>query len=63
MVGGERGLSTRFPRFLRVREDKGVEEATEAGELAEMFWKQEGRGRGAKVEGEVVGEVEEEEEG
>lgn len=61
LVGGERGLSTRFPRFLRVREDKGVEEATEAGELAEMFWKQEGRGRGAKVDGEVVGEGEEEE--
>ncbi|EDU49163.1 DNA ligase 1 [Pyrenophora tritici-repentis Pt-1C-BFP] len=44
LVSGERGLSTRFPRFLRVRADKGVEEATEAGELAELYWKQEAKG-------------------
>ncbi|CAI6338858.1 unnamed protein product [Periconia digitata] len=43
LVSEERGLSTRFPRFLKVREDKSVEEATEAGELADMFRKQEMR--------------------
>ncbi|PVH92962.1 ATP-dependent DNA ligase [Periconia macrospinosa] len=43
LVSEERGLSTRFPRFLRVREDKGIEEATEAEELADMFRKQEAR--------------------
>ncbi|KAF2752223.1 DNA ligase-like protein I [Sporormia fimetaria CBS 119925] len=41
LVSEERGLSTRFPRFLRVREDKGIEEATEAGQLANLYWKQE----------------------
>jgi DNA ligase-1 len=43
LVSEERGLSTRFPRFLRVREDKSVEEATEAAELASMWRKQEAR--------------------
>ncbi|CBX98258.1 similar to DNA ligase I [Plenodomus lingam JN3] len=44
LVSEERGLSTRFPRFLRVREDKGIEEATEAHELADLYWKQEAKG-------------------
>ncbi|KAF2241978.1 ATP-dependent DNA ligase [Trematosphaeria pertusa] len=43
LVSEERGLSTRFPRFLRVREDKGIDEATEAEELAAMYRKQEAR--------------------
>ncbi|KAF1956664.1 ATP-dependent DNA ligase [Byssothecium circinans] len=43
LVSEERGLSTRFPRFLRVREDKSIEEATEAEELAAMYRKQEAR--------------------
>ncbi|KAF2129902.1 ATP-dependent DNA ligase [Dothidotthia symphoricarpi CBS 119687] len=43
LVSDERGLSTRFPRFLRVREDKSLEEATEAGELADLYWKQEAK--------------------
>jgi DNA ligase-1 len=43
LVSGERGLSTRFPRFLRVREDKGIEEATEAQELADLYGKQEAK--------------------
>jgi len=28
LVSEERGLSMRFPRFLKVREDKGIEEAS-----------------------------------
>ncbi|KAH6637703.1 hypothetical protein C7974DRAFT_390069 [Boeremia exigua] len=43
LVSEERGLSTRFPRFLRVRDDKGIEEATEAEELAVLYRKQEAR--------------------
>jgi DNA ligase-1 len=43
LVSEERGLSTRFPRFLRVREDKGIDEATEAEELADLYRKQESR--------------------
>ncbi|KAJ4300671.1 hypothetical protein N0V90_002758 [Kalmusia sp. IMI 367209] len=43
LVSEERGLSTRFPRFLKVREDKGIDEATEAGELADLYRKQEAR--------------------
>ncbi|KAF3047487.1 hypothetical protein E8E12_008616 [Didymella heteroderae] len=43
LVSEERGLSTRFPRFLRVREDKSIEEATEAEELAVLYRKQEAR--------------------
>jgi DNA ligase-1 len=60
LVSEERGLSTRFPRFLRVRGDKGVEEATEAEELAGLWRKQEskvvrkedGEGNGVGVEDE-----------
>ena len=61
LVGGEdgRGLSLRFPRFLRVREDKGIEEATDEEELAGLWWKQEAVGEvkgegGEKVEKERV---------
>ncbi|KAI8939566.1 hypothetical protein NX059_003330 [Plenodomus lindquistii] len=43
LVSEERGLSTRFPRFLRVREDKGIEEATEAEQLADLYRKQEAK--------------------
>ena len=56
LISEERGLSTRFPRFLKVREDKSIEEATEAAELATLYRKQE-----AKVVKKDVG-VEEEDE-
>lgn len=44
LVSEERGLSLRFPRFLRVRLDKGVEEASTVGFLAGLWWKQGERG-------------------
>jgi DNA ligase-1 len=40
LVSDERGLSLRFPRFLRVREDKGVEDASTEEFLADLWWKQ-----------------------
>ena len=36
-VDCQRGLSLRFPRFLRVRDDKGVEDATPADTIADLF--------------------------
>ncbi|KAL1582247.1 hypothetical protein WHR41_09110 [Cladosporium halotolerans] len=43
LVSEERGLSLRFPRFLRVREDKGLEEASSNEFLAGLWRKQEAR--------------------
>ncbi|KAJ9616564.1 hypothetical protein H2200_000283 [Cladophialophora chaetospira] len=43
LVSEERGLSMRFPRFLKVREDKGIEEASTSDFLAGLYRKQEGR--------------------
>ena len=39
LVSEERGLSMRFPRFIKVREDKGVDEASTGKELATMWEK------------------------
>lgn len=36
-VDSQRGLSLRFPRFLRVRDDKGIEDATPAETIADLF--------------------------
>lgn len=43
LVSEERGLSLRFPRFLRVREDKGIEEASTTDFLAQLYRKQEAK--------------------
>ena len=43
LVDDERGLSMRFPRFLKIREDKGIEEASTSDFLAELWRKQEAR--------------------
>ncbi|ODH46596.1 hypothetical protein GX48_07291 [Paracoccidioides brasiliensis] len=40
LVSDERGLSLRFPRFVRVREDKGLEEASSSDYLANLWRKQ-----------------------
>ncbi|KAI0516946.1 hypothetical protein F5B22DRAFT_605629 [Xylaria bambusicola] len=43
LVSQDRGLSLRFPRFLRKREDKGLEEASTSEFLAGLFRKQEAK--------------------
>jgi len=40
LVSESRGLSLRFPRFLRVREDKSVEQASSTNFLARMYREQ-----------------------
>lgn len=39
-----RGCSIRFPRVIRVRDDKGIEQATTPHDLAAAYQRQESRG-------------------
>jgi DNA ligase 1 len=43
LISDERGLSLRFPRFLKAREDKSIEEASTSDFLASLYRKQEAR--------------------
>lgn len=57
LVSEDRGLSLRFPRFLKKREDKGIDEASTSEFLAGLWRKQEARapvaqaGNGGEEEG------------
>ena len=48
LVDESRGLSMRFPRFLRARDDKGIEEASTAAFLAGL-WRKQSRLQGSEV--------------
>ncbi|KAK1831017.1 hypothetical protein QBC39DRAFT_259710 [Podospora conica] len=64
LVEGGRGLSLRFPRFLRERGDKGVEEASSGEELAGLWGKQEAGGlHGGTGKRKEVEEEDEEDDG
>ncbi|KAJ5793637.1 hypothetical protein N7457_000236 [Penicillium paradoxum] len=50
LVSEERGLSLRFPRFLKVREDKSIDEATTSDYLA-LLWRKQAERAGVEAEG------------
>ncbi|KAI0254003.1 ATP-dependent DNA ligase [Lactifluus subvellereus] len=56
LVSEDKGLSLRFPRFVRVREDKCVEQASSTDFLAGMYRKQQegGKGRGSADDGQLI---------
>lgn len=57
LVSDERGLSLRFPRFMKKREDKSLEEASTNDFLAALWRKQEAKAASNKEKGDAETEV------
>jgi DNA ligase 1 len=61
LVPGNRGLSLRFPRFIRLRPDKPVEEASSPDFLVNIWRQQRGKPTAAGAdEGDLVDYISEE---
>lgn len=56
LVSEDRGLSMRFPRFLRKREDKGIEEASTSEFLAGLYRKQGEKATAGPARGDAGGD-------
>ena len=56
LVSEDRGLSLRFPRFVGVRDDKSIEQASTPEFLAQMFNKQHTKGK-ASIDDEEVTDI------
>jgi len=56
LVSQSRGLSLRFPRFIKVREDKNIEQASTPEFLAQVYRSQQGKGEkgGGMDDGELL---------
>ncbi|KAL6870319.1 ATP-dependent DNA ligase [Trichoderma novae-zelandiae] len=54
LVSDERGLSLRFPRFLKKRDDKGIDEASTNEFLANLWRKQEAKAASTAKDGAVT---------
>lgn len=54
LASAQRGLSLRFPRFIRVREDKSIEHASTPEFLHEIYQRQQGHNTKGVDEGDLV---------
>lgn len=54
LVSDSRGLSLRFPRFMKVRDDKPLEQASDPAFLAKMWRDQQGKSKKGADDGDLV---------